>query len=145
MKRFVDGVEVELDPEAAEVVALADRLIVRTAEGTHSALAVRIADAVHISYKGRQYVVEKAVRSAKRGGGTNSGEIHAPMPGAIVDVLVAVGDSVAKGAKLVVLEAMKTQQAFTSPFDGIVESVGVSKGDQVSDNQLLVKVRANEA
>lgn len=145
MKRFVDGIEAELDPSAATVISHGDRLIVKTANGAHSALAIRTGDKVLVSYQGRQFTVEKAIRSSAKGGAVGSGEIRSPMPGLIVDVLVTAGDSVAKGAKLVVLEAMKTQQAFPAPFDGVVESVEVVKGAQVVDNQILVKVRPNEA
>lgn len=62
------------------------------------------------------------------------------MPGQIVDILAAEGDTVTKGDKILVLEAMKTQQAFTAPFDGIVQKIAVQKGDQVGDGDLLALV-----
>jgi len=140
MKRFVNGDEVEFDESAAEVVALSDRLMVRTPEGAFSAVAVQDGDAVLISYKGAQYRVERKPAGARTGGGASSGELRAPMPGLIVDVRVAEGDSVKKGDTLLILEAMKTQQPFASPFDGVVKTLGVTKGDQVSDGALLAKV-----
>jgi 3-methylcrotonyl-CoA carboxylase alpha subunit len=139
VKRFVNGVEVELAAGTAEVTQTSDRLMVRSADGTHSAVAVRIGDTVHVSYRGQIYSVEKA-RRVRAGRGAGDGEMRAPMPGLIVDILVAEGDSVSKGDKILVLEAMKTQQAFNSPFDGTVVKVTVTKGQQVAERDLLAMV-----
>ena len=62
------------------------------------------------------------------------------MPGSIVEVLVNVGEQVSDGQKLLVLEAMKTQQAFTAPFDGCVSKVSVQAADQVVEGQELIVV-----
>ena len=67
------------------------------------------------------------------------------MPGQIVDVLVTEGESVANGQKILVLEAMKTQQAFTAPFAGLVASVAVRSGDQVTEGQILAVVKPEDA
>lgn len=67
------------------------------------------------------------------------------MPGQIVDVLVKEGDAVHKGQKILVLEAMKTQQPFTAPFDGTVDKINVQKGKQVGDGEVLAILKPNEA
>lgn len=140
MKRFVNGVEVELVEDGSIQVERKDgRLYVRGPEGTHSAAAVRSGDAVLVSFRGSQYRIEKAAprtRSAHIG----NGEIHAPMPGRIADVLVITGDEVKVGQKLLVLEAMKTQQALLAPFDGSITKLDAEKGTQVDEGQLLVRV-----
>jgi propionyl-CoA carboxylase alpha chain len=69
-----------------------------------------------------------------------SGSLHAPMPGSVVSVEVAVGDAVRKGQTLVVLEAMKMEHPIGSPQDGVVGEVLVSPGDQVERGSLLVVV-----
>jgi acetyl/propionyl-CoA carboxylase alpha subunit len=143
MKRYVNGDEVELTEAGAQVEAMGDRLMVRTPEGTFSAVAVRQGDAVLVSYKGRQYRVEKKVSRARAGAGASSGELRAPMPGQIVDVRVSEGQDVKKGDTLLVLEAMKTQQPFPAPFDGKVAKLNVAKGDQVPDGHLLALVEAS--
>ncbi len=140
MRLYIDGQELASEDPPAEVTRLADRLLVRTPEGAYSAVAVRQGDVVLVSYKGAQYKVERAAPRARAGGAAASGEIRAPMPGAIVDVLVEEGQEVAKGERLLVLEAMKTQQPFAAPFDGTVRRVGVAKGDQVADGALLAFV-----
>lgn len=109
----------------------------RTPEGTHSAVAVRDGERVLVSYLGRQWVVEtkqRRVRAAAAGGGA---ELYAPMPGQVVEVIAREGDKVARGAKLLVIEAMKTQQTFTAPFDGLVKRLPVAKGQQVAEGALL--------
>ena len=142
MRRYIDGEEVELDPNAARVSKLTDRMIVHAEEGSYSAVAVRTGDKVHVSYKGHIYVVESAKPRARAGSAAGSGELRAPMPGQIVDVLVKQGDSVTKGQKVLVLEAMKTQQPFTAPFDGTVEKLTVVKGQQVGDGEVLAIIVA---
>ena len=141
MKRFVNGVEAELSEGATvQIEAKGDRLFVRSPEGTHTAAAVRSGDAVLVSYRGRQYRIEKAA-PRKRLASVGTGEIHAPMPGRIADVLVKVGDEVRAGQKLVVLEAMKTQQALIAPLDCSISQVGAEMGSQVDEGQLLAVVK----
>ncbi len=68
-----------------------------------------------------------------------SGEaITAPMPGTILDVLVAVGQNVQKGDVLCILEAMKMENEIVAPRDGVVASIGTSKGASVNAGDPLV-------
>ncbi|MCX7548646.1 acetyl-CoA carboxylase biotin carboxyl carrier protein subunit [Xanthomarina sp. F1114] len=67
-------------------------------------------------------------------------EIKAPMPGLILDVHVKVGQEVKENDPLLILEAMKMENALTSPRDGIVKSISVSKSDTVDKNQLLIEL-----
>jgi 3-methylcrotonyl-CoA carboxylase alpha subunit len=66
------------------------------------------------------------------------------MPGRIVSVEVAQGQAVTAGQKLLVLEAMKMEQALTAPFDGTVETLNAVAGAQVQVDALLVKVAKAE-
>lgn len=66
------------------------------------------------------------------------------MPGQIVDVLVSEGDTVVKGQKILVLEAMKTQQPFNAPLDGVVAKLNATKGTQVVSDELLAVVEPME-
>jgi len=114
--------------------------MVKTKDGANSAVAIRVGETVHVSYKGHVFVVERAISRAGAHGGVASGEIRAPMPGQIVDVFVMQGAKVAAGDKLLVLEAMKTQQTFAAPFDGTVSKVDTKKGQQVSEGELLALI-----
>lgn len=144
MKRFVNGDEAELADSGYTVEPMPDRLIVHGSDGSFTALAVREQDAVLVSYKGRQYRIESRKRSQRSGSSSSSGELVAPMPGVIVDVRVDAGAHVEQGDVLVVLEAMKTQQPFAAPFAGTVKKLGVVKGEQVSDGQLLALVERSD-
>ena len=141
MRLYLNGTEIEAVPEFGfELVQGTDRIMVRTPSGSFSALAIRDGDAILVSYQGHQYRLETRRPRAGGQGAAASGEYRAPMPGQIVDVLVSVGDKVTKGQKLIVLEAMKTQQPFNAPFDGTVKALNAVKGAQVNDGELLVVV-----
>ncbi|MGH6972116.1 MAG: biotin/lipoyl-containing protein, partial [Caulobacteraceae bacterium] len=70
------------------------------------------------------------------------GRILAPMPGRIVAVAVAVGEKVARGQKLVALEAMKMEHALVAPFDGVLVELRCEIGDQTVEGQLLARLEA---
>jgi biotin carboxyl carrier protein len=64
--------------------------------------------------------------------------IKTPLPGVIIDVKVNVGDTVAKGQTVVVLEAMKMENNINADRDGKVAAIQVAKGDTVADGAVLV-------
>jgi pyruvate carboxylase len=66
----------------------------------------------------------------------------APIPGLIVAISVTVGAKVAKGDKLVMMEAMKMQTTVYAAADGVVESINVQIGDTVESKDLLVRLKA---
>ena len=65
-------------------------------------------------------------------------EIKAPMPGLVLRSIVAVGDTVAKGDSLLVLEAMKMENVIKSPGEGTIAKILVEKGQAVEKNQVLL-------
>lgn len=69
-----------------------------------------------------------------------AGSTVAPMPGKVVQLLVAVGDTVAAGQALLTLEAMKMEHQVVSPTAGVVAEVFVQPGQQLDGGQPLVKV-----
>ena len=64
-------------------------------------------------------------------------KITSPMPGNILSVNVAAGDTVQKGQVLMILEAMKMENEIMCPCDGKVVSVSVTKGAAVESGTLL--------
>ena len=84
---------------------------------------------------------------AGQGGGASAGDgaILSPMPGRIVAVEVAAGDRVTAGQRLVVLEAMKMEQALLSPFDGMVADLSAAPGAQVAEGVLLARIEKDAA
>ncbi len=140
MKYMVNGLEWE--PQSgveAEVTHLPDRLLVRTKDGSHTALAVRAAGATYVSYRGRQYKIERTGRRAGHHGESN-GEARAPMPGQIVEVACKKGDTVEVGQRLIVLEAMKMQQPVNAPVGGKIKEVFVVVGSQVAEGEVMALV-----
>ena len=69
-----------------------------------------------------------------------AGECRAPLPGAVTKVLVSVGDTVAEGDGLVVLEAMKMEHMLRARGAGVVSAVPAVAGQQVDVGELLVSV-----
>ena len=65
--------------------------------------------------------------------------IKAPMPGLILEINVSVGQEVKENDPLLILEAMKMENCFLSPRDGIIKSIAVEKGNAVEKGQLLIE------
>jgi 3-methylcrotonyl-CoA carboxylase alpha subunit len=72
------------------------------------------------------------------------GAILAPMPGKVTSVEVSQGEKVAKGQRLMTLEAMKMEHGLVAPFDGVVVELNARAGGQVQVDALLARVEANE-
>ncbi|MCI5923448.1 MAG: biotin/lipoyl-containing protein [Oscillospiraceae bacterium] len=67
-------------------------------------------------------------------------KVEAPMPGTILEVKVAVGDTVKAGQPVVVLEAMKMENDIVAPVDGKVTSIVVKKGDVVNSGDVMATI-----
>ena len=67
-------------------------------------------------------------------------KITSPMPGTVLAVKVAVGQSVKKGETVVLLEAMKMENEIPAPRDGVVASISVNKGSSVQAGDLLISL-----
>ena len=70
-----------------------------------------------------------------------SGSVVAPMPGTILKVLKATGDSVKAGEVVLILEAMKMENEITAPVDGTIESLSLTEGSTVAGGDLLFDVK----
>ena len=89
--------------------------------------------------EGQSTFVLRAEDDADERGGV-AGECRAPLPGAVTKVLVAVGDTVAEGDGLVVLEAMKMEHTLRANGAGTVTKIIGAPGQQVDVDDLLVTV-----
>jgi 3-methylcrotonyl-CoA carboxylase alpha subunit len=71
---------------------------------------------------------------------TVAGSLAAPMPGKVLQVLVQAGAQVAKGAPLVILEAMKMEHTIAAPHDGKVAEIHFKAGEQVNEGVELLRL-----
>lgn len=67
-----------------------------------------------------------------------AGDLKAPMPGLVLNILVKPGDTVKKNDPVLVLEAMKMENVIKAPSDAIVKAVAAEKGKPVEKGQLLI-------
>ncbi|WP_375421863.1 acetyl/propionyl/methylcrotonyl-CoA carboxylase subunit alpha [uncultured Sphingomonas sp.] len=98
------------------------------------------ADSVLIAEGGQVWELRRWRATGVAAGATADGAILSPMPGRIIAVDVAAGDSVVKGQKLVTLEAMKMEHSLVAPFDGVVEDLAATIGAQVYEGATLARI-----
>jgi len=102
-------------------------------------------DTLVLERGGASYEVKYAGRKgAKAAGGAeelaSDGAVFPLMPGTIMEVNVAVGDTVHEGDVLLVLEAMKMQNEIPAPMAGTVAEVGVKPGQNVDRKTMMVRI-----
>jgi biotin carboxyl carrier protein len=101
---------------------------------------------VAVQLLGQRFVVhveDERERAAHAVAGNKQGgkqELRAAMPGIVIDVKVAVGDTVEAGATLVVLEAMKMQNPLAAEAPGKVTRILCKKGEAVAAGALLLEL-----
>ena len=71
---------------------------------------------------------------------TGSSPVKSPLPGVILEVKCAVGNTVKKGDVLLILEAMKMENVIEATANGKIESIKVNKGDSVLEGDTLVVI-----
>jgi len=79
---------------------------------------------------------------AKEGAGAKKSIIKSPMPGLIVKINFSIGDKVSKGDKVIIIEAMKMENALVSPITGIVKEIYVTEGIAVEKDSKLIDIEA---
>ena len=105
------------------------------------AVVARTRDRIHVALDGHTYVFERVDDAqATAAGGAGSGTVVAPMPGKVVKVLVATGDTVTSGQPLVVVEAMKMETTLVAEIDGTVKTLAVEPGTMVDAGTVLVEI-----
>jgi acetyl-CoA/propionyl-CoA carboxylase biotin carboxyl carrier protein len=122
-----------------------DRLAV-TLDGLRTDYLVAATDGrIWLSGAGRTHVIDELREAPVRPDDEHTGdaELTSPMPGSVVAVGVADGESVDAGAVVVTVEAMKMEHALAAPIDGVVELL-VAVGDQVKVGQSLARIIARE-
>jgi 3-methylcrotonyl-CoA carboxylase alpha subunit len=99
---------------------------------------------VMVTERGQSRVFSFHAPRPKGGHSAHDGDIVAPMPGKVLSVEVAEGETVTKGQRLLVLEAMKMEHALAAPFDGTVAELAAEAGAQVQVEALLLRIEPAE-
>lgn len=137
-----DGLQVTVNGTvfALEVEEIAPGTFLLRQDGRHEVFhCVRDGDDVHLFWRGTAY----RLREAGEGGPASHrqvGGLEAPMPGKVIKVNVAPGQRVGRGQEILVIEAMKMENAIRAPRDGRVKSVAAKVGDMVSPGVVLVEI-----
>ena len=101
---------------------------------------------LHLWLDGDLFIFQRAepsTGSGRRRGSAASddaGDVLAPMPGAVLEVLVGEGDSVERNQTVVIMESMKMELLITAPRDGVVRRVSVQPGQQVERGMRLLEL-----
>ena len=120
----------------------------RTESGrTRSFAWVWVGSELHLWLDGALYVFQReaaAAGSGRRRGraaaGDGPGDVLAPMPGAVLEVLVAEGDRVESNQTVVIMESMKMELVITASRSGVVHRVAVQPGQQVERGMRLLEL-----
>ncbi len=132
----VDGREVRftLEPAGPGV------FVVRSGDRVETLHLVRDGATVHLSWEGIAHALALEREGARATHRHDPGALEAPMPGRVAAVKAAPGQRVARGDELLVVEAMKMENALRAPRDGVVRAVHVSVGDMVGPGRPLVEL-----
>jgi pyruvate carboxylase len=85
--------------------------------------------------------VKPTVKARVKADPAKPAEVGAPIPGLVTALAVSVGAKVAKGDKLLTLEAMKMQTTIYASFDGVVNEICVQNGDAVESKDLIMRIK----
>ena len=72
-----------------------------------------------------------------------AGDVTAPIPGVVKQILVAVGDEVAEGSIVLILEAMKMENEISARVAGKISEIKVGLGDSVQEGHLLIQIEVS--
>ena len=136
-----DGIILKVRTSVGASVNQGDVLVDFQAEG--KAAAAQKQPAPHSAPEGAtapKAATAKATEAPSGAVGGASHTVEAPLPGTIKQVCVSVGQEVAAGETVVVMEAMKMENNITAEFAGKVAAVKVNVGDQVQSGQALVEL-----
>ena len=143
-----DGVLLPEDEGVRVVAAGPDRVVLAVENGGSAAEAVytvaRHGDHVFVDTATGGVEFVAVPRFVEPGSTVAPGSLVAPMPGMVIRVAAALGDTVTAGQPLLVLEAMKMEHTLAAPNDGVLAELNVTAGQQVDVGTVLALVTEPE-
>ena len=130
----------EVDRLGQAALFLGDKAYAISIEG--GAAEVRVTVAGHLYQVVLEDERERAAHDAERTRPRVGGDLRSVMPGVVIKLLVAPGETVAKDQPLLILEAMKMQNEIASPAAGVVQALHVREGEAVASGAKLVTLGA---
>ena len=100
------------------------------------------AETTWLGRDGAAWAVSELTADRSRAAAAGGAELRSPMPGTVIAVQVALGDTVSAGQALLVVEAMKMEHGIRAPHAGVVSSLDVRVGQLVKVDALLATVDA---
>jgi 3-methylcrotonyl-CoA carboxylase alpha subunit len=146
-----DGTAWRLELPSGSLLALLEpaddgRSILTMNDSRTSLRIVRRGDAVTVIHRGRNHDFTRIDRlSPPEAEGAADAQLIASTPARVVAVFVQPGDTVTKGQKLLILEAMKVETSFAAPRDGVVDAVHAIQDELVAEGATLVTFVADPA
>ncbi|WP_319430472.1 biotin carboxylase N-terminal domain-containing protein [Mycobacterium sp. RTGN5] len=129
------------DDEGVTLVSARPEQVVLAVSGVASAFEVsRYGTEVFVDSPLGPVALTAVARFPEPGSTVEKGSLLAPMPGAVIRLGAALGDTVTFGQPLVWLEAMKMEHTITAPADGVVTQLDVQVGQQVDVGTVLARV-----
>jgi propionyl-CoA carboxylase alpha chain len=140
------GLLLPSDESIQLVSASADEVVLADGNGVASSFAVaRHGQDIYVdSARGPVHLVALP-RFPEPGSAVEKGSLVAPMPGNVIRLGAAVGDTVTTGQPLIWLEAMKMEHTITAPADGVLAELNVNTGQQVEVGAVLARVESPES
>ncbi len=116
-------------------------LLVRDQQGVYELSFYENAQGLFVNKQGRVYLVELPGRQQASSQAASGLELLSPMPGKVFKILKDEGSAVKAGEDVLLLEAMKMEHPIKALQDGIVEKIYKKVGEQVSVQEILVKLK----
>ncbi|HEY2448427.1 MAG TPA: biotin/lipoyl-containing protein, partial [Mycobacterium sp.] len=137
------GLVLPADESTQLVSVSADEVILADGSGVAYSFAVaRHGQDVYIDSARGPVHLTALPRFPEPGSAVEKGSLVAPMPGNVIRLGAAVGDTVTTGQPLIWLEAMKMEHTITAPADGVLAELNVDTGQQVEVGAVLARVEA---
>ena len=143
---LMNGFRLNADEDRTIALAHAGEVRVLTADWDSEwhGLASHHDGALLIFWYGQAYAFTRPGRGGSIGAAAGDGAVVAPMPGKVTSVEIKQGEKVAKGQRLLTLEAMKMEHGLVAPFDGVVAELNTKAGAQVQVDAVLAKIEKSD-